>query len=50
VFAKLCELKDLKAVSELAKELAKEEDRLDGLFLIAGLGVNAFEMTKDGYE
>jgi len=45
----LCELKDLKAVSELGKELAKEE-RLDGLFLIAGLGVNAFEMTKDGYE
>ncbi|GAA5938615.1 uncharacterized protein JCM15063_005370 [Sporobolomyces koalae] len=51
VVAKLCELKDLKAVAELSKELVKELDgRLDGLFLIAGLGVNAFEQTKDGYD
>lgn len=46
----LCELKDLKAVSELGKKIARHEDRLDGLLLIAGLGVNKFELTKDGYE
>ncbi|GAA6059338.1 hypothetical protein JCM10212_005918 [Sporobolomyces blumeae] len=49
VVGKLCEFKDLKAVAELAKEVAKEE-RIDGLFLIAGLGVNAFEATKEGYD
>ncbi|GAA5905516.1 uncharacterized protein JCM6883_005355 [Sporobolomyces salmoneus] len=50
VEAHLCELKDLKAASELAKKLAEKEERLDGLLLIAGLGVNAFELTKDGYD
>ncbi|GAA5877881.1 hypothetical protein JCM16303_000272 [Sporobolomyces ruberrimus] len=49
VIGHLCEFKDLKAVSELAKEVAKEE-RLDGVLLIAGLGVNSFEATKDGYD
>ncbi|GAA6020429.1 hypothetical protein JCM11491_000241 [Sporobolomyces phaffii] len=50
VASHLCELKDLEAVSKLAKLLAKDEDRIDGLLLIAGLGVNAFEATRDGYD
>lgn len=49
VEGKVCDFKDLKAVADLAKELAKD-DKLDGLFLIAGIGINAFETTKDGYD
>lgn len=41
---------DLKEVADVAKTLAGELDRLDGFLAIAGLGVNAFELTKDGYE
>lgn len=41
---------DLKEVADVAKTLVGELDRLDGFFAIAGLGVNAFELTKDGYE
>ncbi|GAA5821785.1 hypothetical protein JCM11251_001023 [Rhodosporidiobolus azoricus] len=40
---------DLNAVAAIAKELAKL-DRLDGFLGIAGLGVNNFELTKDGYD
>ncbi|BGP34578.1 hypothetical protein JCM10296v2_006400 [Rhodotorula toruloides] len=41
---------DLKEVADVAKTLAGELDRLDGFLAIAGLGVNAFELTKDGYD
>ncbi|BGP26909.1 short-chain dehydrogenase/reductase SDR family protein [Rhodotorula toruloides] len=41
---------DLKEVADVAKKLAGELDRLDGFLAIAGLGVNAFKLTKDGYD
>ncbi|GAA5952301.1 hypothetical protein JCM21900_000479 [Sporobolomyces salmonicolor] len=50
VEGKLCEFKNLDEVAKLAKELAGSLDRLDGLVLLAGLGVNKFELTKDGYD
>ncbi|GAA6033244.1 hypothetical protein JCM8097_003013 [Rhodosporidiobolus ruineniae] len=41
---------DLNAVASVAKELAKDLPRLDGLLGIAGIGVKDFELTKDGYD
>ncbi|GAA5980371.1 hypothetical protein JCM5350_000962 [Sporobolomyces pararoseus] len=48
--AHLCEFKDLKAVAELGKKISDSEERIDAALLIAGLGVNEFELTKDGYD
>ncbi|GAA5953678.1 hypothetical protein JCM3765_006935 [Sporobolomyces pararoseus] len=48
--AHLCDFKDLKAVAELGKKISELEKRIDVALLIAGLGVNEFELTKDGYD
>ncbi|BGP50833.1 hypothetical protein JCM10450v2_006759 [Rhodotorula kratochvilovae] len=45
-----CDLKDLTQVAKVAQEVAGKLDRLDGFLAIAGLGVNSFELTKDGYD
>ena len=51
VHAEVCDFRDLKAVAQLGKKLAERfSDRLDGLLANAGLGVNNFALTKDGYE
>lgn len=41
---------DLNQVAQESQKLAENLDRLDGAFLVAGLGVNEFKLTKDGYE
>ncbi|KAK4699834.1 hypothetical protein P7C70_g6420, partial [Phenoliferia sp. Uapishka_3] len=43
-------LEDLKQTGEVAKSLAGKLERLDLLACIAGKGVNAFELTKDGLD
>lgn len=51
VHAEVCDFRDLKAVAQLGKKLAERfSDRLDGLLANAGLGVNNFALTKDGYD
>ncbi|GAA5853668.1 hypothetical protein JCM8547_007405 [Rhodosporidiobolus lusitaniae] len=50
VSAKVVDFKNLKAVSQAAKELAGKFDRLDGLLGIAGLGVNKYTQTDDGFD
>ncbi|GAA6018724.1 hypothetical protein JCM8202_002211 [Rhodotorula sphaerocarpa] len=50
VAAEVCDFKDLKAVAALSKKLAGRLDRLDGLLLNAGIGVNEFALTADGYD
>lgn len=45
-----CDLHDLNEVAKVGKELAQNLDKLDGCFFIAGIGVNEFKLTKDGYE
>jgi NAD(P)-dependent dehydrogenase (short-subunit alcohol dehydrogenase family) len=45
-----CNLEDLNEVAKTAKELKSKLERLDGVFLLAGKGVNEFSLTKDGYE
>ncbi|GAA5900915.1 hypothetical protein JCM6882_005977 [Rhodosporidiobolus microsporus] len=50
VEAKVVDFKDLKAVSKVAKELADKYERVDGFLGIAGLGVNKFILTDDGYD
>ncbi|KAJ9616562.1 hypothetical protein H2200_000281 [Cladophialophora chaetospira] len=42
-----CNLKDLKATEKVANDLAKSQDRLDGLVLNAGVGVGVYNETKD---
>lgn len=50
VSSRVVDFKDLKAVSKVGKELAEKYDRLDGFLGIAGLGVNKFTLTADGYD
>ncbi|POY76415.1 hypothetical protein BMF94_0613 [Rhodotorula taiwanensis] len=52
VHGEVCDFGDLNAVAELSKKLAKrfDGDRVDGVLLNAGIGINAFKLTKDGYE
>ncbi|GAA5985326.1 hypothetical protein JCM10908_002623 [Rhodotorula pacifica] len=51
VHAEVCDFKDLKAVAQLGKRLADRfSDGLDGLLANAGLGVNKFTLTDDGYD
>lgn len=50
VRARVVDFKDLKAVAKVAKELADSYDRLDGFLGIAGIGVNKFTLTDDGFE
>lgn len=45
-----CNFEDLNEVAKTAKELKSKLERLDGVFLLAGKGVNDFSLTKDGYE
>lgn len=47
---KQVDFEDLNAVAKTAKELKDKLERLDGVFLLAGKGVNEFNLTKDGYE
>ncbi|KAL7006271.1 hypothetical protein EMMF5_004157 [Cystobasidiomycetes sp. EMM_F5] len=44
------EFEDLKAVHALSKSLASELDRLDVLICNAGIGVNHFTLTNDGFD
>lgn len=49
------DLEDLKDVARVAKETVEkieqtEQKRLDGVFFLAGKGVNEFSLTPDGYE
>ncbi|GAA5940059.1 hypothetical protein JCM3775_003266 [Rhodotorula graminis] len=50
VRARVVDFKDLKAVAKVAKDLAGSLDRLDGFLGIAGLGVNKFTLTDDGFD
>ncbi|GAA5821783.1 hypothetical protein JCM11251_001022 [Rhodosporidiobolus azoricus] len=50
VEARVVDFKDLKAVTKVAKELAEKYQRLDGFLGIAGIGVNKFTLTDDGYD
>ncbi|TNY18496.1 hypothetical protein DMC30DRAFT_52261 [Rhodotorula diobovata] len=50
VRARVVDFKDLKAVAKVAKELADSYDRLDGFLGIAGIGVNKFTLTDDGFD
>jgi len=45
-----CELADLNDVAKTAKEIKDKVDRLDIFAAIAGVGVNSFTRTKDGYD
>lgn len=45
-----CDLSDLNQVAEVGHKLATSLDKLDGVYFIAGIGVNEFKLTKDGYE
>ncbi|ORY84742.1 hypothetical protein BCR35DRAFT_290319 [Leucosporidium creatinivorum] len=47
---KQCDFEDLNDVATTAKELGEKLERLDGVFLLAGKGVNEFSLTKDGYD
>jgi len=42
-----CNLEDLKLTEKVANDLAKSQDRLDGLVLNAGLGVGIYNETVD---
>ncbi|KAI5243174.1 NAD(P)-binding protein [Aureobasidium subglaciale] len=44
------ELEDLKQTDQVAKKLAEELPRLDGLICNAGLGVGDYNLTKDGID
>ncbi|GAA6033242.1 hypothetical protein JCM8097_003012 [Rhodosporidiobolus ruineniae] len=50
ITAKVVDFKDLRAVAKVGKDLADKYDRLDGFLGIAGLGVNKFTLTDDGYD
>ncbi|GAA5904992.1 hypothetical protein JCM8208_007654 [Rhodotorula glutinis] len=50
VSARVVDFKDLKAVAKVAKDLAGSLDRLDGFLGIAGIGVNKFTLTDDGFD
>ncbi|GAA6016804.1 hypothetical protein JCM10207_003257 [Rhodosporidiobolus poonsookiae] len=50
VKSKVVDFKDLKAVARVAKELAGKYDRLDAFLGIAGLGVNKYTQTDDGFD
>ena len=47
-------MENLKDVAKVAKDTAekieKSDKRLDGVFFLAGKGVNDFSLTEDGYE
>lgn len=45
-----CDFEDLSALSKVAQNLAGSLERLDGVFFLAGKGVNEFKLTKDGYD
>jgi WW domain-containing oxidoreductase len=45
-----CNLESLKETDEVAKALAKELDRLDGLVCNAGLGVGVYNESQDGLD
>lgn len=45
-----CNLESLKQTDEVAKQLAKELDRLDALVCNAGLGVGVYNETEDGVD
>ncbi|KAF1961879.1 NAD(P)-binding protein [Byssothecium circinans] len=45
-----CNLESLKQTDEVAKQLAKELQRLDGLVCNAGLGVGVYNETEDGLD
>lgn len=40
----------MNAVAATAKEVKQNLDRLDIFAAIAGIGVNSFELSKDGYD
>ncbi|EHA51533.1 hypothetical protein MGG_07443 [Pyricularia oryzae 70-15] len=42
-----CDFEDLKFTEKVANELARSQDKLDGLVLNAGLGVGVYNETKD---
>ncbi|KAM0791825.1 hypothetical protein ACM66B_004084 [Microbotryomycetes sp. NB124-2] len=44
------DFEDLTNVANESKTLVSSLDRLDGLYLIAGIGVNEFKLTKDGFD
>ncbi|BGP42653.1 hypothetical protein JCM10449v2_006665 [Rhodotorula kratochvilovae] len=50
VRARIVDFKDLRAVAKVGKELAQQFDRLDGFLGIAGIGVNKFTLTDDGFD
>ncbi|GAA6054440.1 hypothetical protein JCM3770_007217 [Rhodotorula araucariae] len=50
VRARVVDFKDLRAVAKVGKELAQQFDRLDGFCGIAGIGVNKFTLTEDGFD
>lgn len=45
-----CNLESLKQTDEVARQLAKELERLDGLICNAGLGVGVYNETEDGLD
>ncbi|ERF76766.1 hypothetical protein EPUS_02305 [Endocarpon pusillum Z07020] len=45
-----CDLKDLRQVDQVARKLREEEKRIDALVLNAGIGINGFELTKEGLD
>ena len=45
-----CNLRSLKQADEVAKKLKVQEQRIDGLMLNAGIGVNKFALTEDGID
>ncbi|KAF2875198.1 hypothetical protein BDV95DRAFT_564507 [Massariosphaeria phaeospora] len=45
-----CNLESLKQTDEVAKQLAKELDKLDALVCNAGLGVGVYNETQDGLD
>ncbi|KAK4046927.1 hypothetical protein OIV83_005718 [Microbotryomycetes sp. JL201] len=44
------DFEDLSNVATESNKLAQSLERLDGLYLIAGIGVNEFKLTKDGFD
>jgi len=45
-----CNLQDLRQTDEVARQLAKELNRLDALVCNAGLGVGVYNETRDGLD
>ncbi|KAK4048989.1 mitochondrial 54S ribosomal protein YmL35 [Microbotryomycetes sp. JL221] len=41
---------DLQDVARHSKKLSSKLDRLDGVYLISGIGVNEHSLTKDGFD